>query len=100
VPRDFLICTTVDPHRYQRLVPGSTKGYCTLCAVELWVSPTGQTIDADPVCEPCAKGARKSGKAGPIMVHERTQAELRANGISDDEVVGLIRDMQRNLGDG
>jgi hypothetical protein len=98
VDRDFLICTTVDPHRYQRLVPGSIKGYCTLCAVELWVSPTGQTMDADPVCQPCAKGARASGKVGPVMVHEQTRAELHANGITDDEVIGLIRHMQKELG--
>jgi hypothetical protein len=82
---DYLVCALVsemdDP------VEGSHVRWCSICAEEIWVSPSSiHLIDVKvtPVCGECVNGLPTEG--AEIVILPEVEQELRAHGFSPEAI--------------
>ena len=84
--RPVLICGLATPGH--PAVPGTTQGWCELCAAEVLIAPSSRFIP-DPlmVCLECYPGLRETlGPAEVMRPTEEQRAELHNIGVTDAEI--------------
>jgi hypothetical protein len=98
----ILVCGLVEHNDEADMVPGSIRGkFCTVCAGEVWVSPSGQragVADDGIVCTLCAIGLiATDGDPHIVPVSAAQREELRGQGLTDQEIDRARRLARRML---
>jgi len=83
----------------QEHVPGSVARWCEMCAGEIWVSPTAlerqETEGTTLVCSPCGYGMIEASPVAELILDDKTRAELRGMGYSDEQIEAMYREALR-----